>query len=121
MSARTEQDPQDELDGKPNYGALTEFEVKWLERGLASGATRVTAAAAAGIPDLDALIEVLPDLALLVSQTEARAEVRLLEGMGESRPAFVLERTRPDKYGPSATRPLKAPDDPNDDLFGDKD
>lgn len=121
MSERTAQDPQDELDGKPNYGALTRDEIDWLRRALASGATRITSAAAAGIPDLEALIKELPDLARLVAQTEAQAEVRLLEGMAESRPAFVLERTRPETYGPSATRPLKGDDrDPVGELFEDQ-
>jgi hypothetical protein len=96
---------------------ITDAQRQWLARGLKSGATRETAALAAGIDDLAALMEADAGLAKFVAVLEARAEVALLEGMAESRPAFVLERTRPERYGPTVSRGLDPGENPDDDLF----
>jgi len=99
---------------------ITDGQREWLARALKSGATRATAATAAGIDDLEALCAADVGLAKFVAVLEARAEVALLEVMRESRPAFVLERTRPERYGPTVSRGLDQGDNPDDDLFGER-
>ena len=82
-----------------------------LVSGLRAGGDLDLAATAAGIEHVEALLEDDPELMKKVKQESARAEIRLLRKLGQTRPAFVLERTRPELYAPSRHRELPGEDD----------
>lgn len=88
------------------HDLLDEQQRTILRESLLSGAPRALAARAAGVKNLDAIMQADQKIADDVDQCEALAEVKLLKLTAITRPLEVLARTRPRDYGPSVARPL---------------
>lgn len=102
--APLEGEPEDEDQEREESELVDREQAKWLHRALLTGLPRDLAAQAAGIDDLEALMDADPKIKRQVEMLEARAVVIAHEVLMEKRPAFILERNMPARFAPTTAR-----------------